>query len=136
MPCVFGLFQSRSVPRHWKSSDHQAIVWCRRLQLSLSRALFNLQYNNSYNLDTTKHRHVFDYWLSSPSLRDKISIKKLPAVVASSKWAWSVQYNQNMFFNLMENQVIMVITYQLLSVTGCLWYQFIVFLIGEWIQRD
>ena len=32
-----------AVPRNWVSADHQAVVWCRRLQLALGRAIFLIQ---------------------------------------------------------------------------------------------
>lgn len=32
-----------SIPRNWASADHLAIVWCRRVQLALTRTLFLLQ---------------------------------------------------------------------------------------------
>lgn len=112
------------MPRHWKSSDHQAIVWCRRLQLSITRTLFNLQRNNSFDLDTSKYRGMFDHWLSTPSPKVESNIYTFPHIIVDSKWTWLVQkdHNRDIFFNFMENNTITVIT--CLVVTRYLKYRF------------
>ncbi|XP_064407052.1 GPI inositol-deacylase-like isoform X3 [Halichondria panicea] len=45
---------SPAVPRNWVSSDHRAIVWCRRLQLALIRGLFLLQDGRELTRDKTR----------------------------------------------------------------------------------
>jgi len=91
-------------------------VWCRRLQLSLGRALFNLQHNGSFDLDTSKYRQVFNYWLSNPSPREETNINDFPPVVVDSKWTWLIQDGRDMYFNFMENDSITVVTFLVMSV--------------------
>ncbi|XP_065898651.1 GPI inositol-deacylase-like [Dysidea avara] len=96
-------YLTHSVPRHWKSSDHQAIVWCRRLQLSLSRAFFNMQHTNKLDLDPNKYHTVLDQWLSNPPVQHQ-TLDQFPRVDTTNiSWEWSIQSGHDMFISCKRN---------------------------------
>ena len=80
--------------------------------MSLARALFNLQRNNSFDLDASEYKAVFNHWLFNPSPKDPAGSSDFSPVIVNSSWSWSFHSNhdQNIFFNTMENVSITVVT--------------------------
>ncbi|OQR71942.1 GPI inositol-deacylase-like [Tropilaelaps mercedesae] len=52
---------SESVPQCWASSDHLCVVWCKQLQLALSRALLDIVHNGSIIEDRDRIIRVLNY---------------------------------------------------------------------------
>ena len=82
--------------------------------MSLARALFNLQHSNSFNLDASEYRTVFNHWLFNPSPGGLpvARTSDFSPVAVDSSWSWSFQkdHDQDTFYNTMESDSITVAT--------------------------
>lgn len=84
---------SESVPQCWASSDHLCVVWCKQLQLALSRTLLDIVHEGSIIEDRERIIKVLNYhFVRKFALHN--SLQTLPRLARSVEFAQGREWEE------------------------------------------